>query len=96
MRQWLYELSCGVEYGHDWDTEEPEGATKYIVASQAHSAMLLAIQGCGETYLFPADEDGKINNWGELPGSRKGGGLDPDELMADFLSQCTAAKGGAA
>ncbi|GGH93961.1 hypothetical protein ACFFGR_09525 [Arthrobacter liuii] len=33
-----------------------------------------------ETYIFPADEDGEIADWGELPGSTKGT-LDHTEAL---------------
>lgn len=35
-----------------------------------------------ETYIFPCDADGEVTDWGELPGSYKGG-LDHEEALAE-------------
>lgn len=40
-----------------------------------HSFVVISIAtvaGEVETYIFPADIDGAITSWGELPGSQKG------------------------
>jgi hypothetical protein len=42
----------------DYDDQDVE----IVLISAAH----------GETYIFPADIDGKVTDWGELPGSQKG------------------------
>lgn len=39
----------------------------YVVASA-----VIAPFGGAETYLFPADKDGNVMDWGEMPGSQKG------------------------
>ena len=49
----------------------------YIVASAA----FVMFSG-PETYLFKADENGKVTDWGELEGSRRGT-LDIDSVMIE-------------
>lgn len=53
----------------DDDTDKYETATHvYVIVS----AVVAFGQG-PETYIFPADAEGKVTNWGELDGSFKGG-----------------------
>jgi len=59
----LYKLSQPVSYGYD----DAAGTTEFVVASTA-DVMFSGV----ETYLFPADAEGNILNWGELDGSMKG------------------------
>lgn len=64
----LYKLDREVGYGEDWN--EPgkfAGYTRHVVVS-ATSEM-----GSPETYIFPADEDGLVLSWKEMPGSYRGG-----------------------
>ena len=62
----LYQLDPPLE-GYAWDDEE---APKYdYVVVSATTAMY----GGPETYIFGADDSGNIQEWGELPGSYKGG-----------------------
>lgn len=56
----LYQLSEPVE-GYDGD------AHTYVIVSA-----VIAYSG-PETYIFPADEEGRVVDWGELPGSFQGG-----------------------
>lgn len=56
----LYELSDKVKYDDDKET-------RYVICSTAN-AMFSDI----ETYIFPADKDGKILDWVELDGSERG------------------------
>lgn len=65
----LYELSEPVEYNG--------GKTLFLVAS-ATSAPFSG----PETYLFPADSDGEVLNWGALPGSQRGT-LDITQTLQD-------------
>ena len=51
---------------------------RYVVAS----AIVARDTGKPETYFFPADKDGKIVGWGELPGSRRGT-LDIDVVLGE-------------
>ena len=37
-----------------------------------------------ETYIFPANEDGTIRSWGELPGSQRGV-LDHETVIEAFI-----------
>lgn len=65
----LFELSEPVEYDRPWGDDEPPAKTaKYVVVSAA----IVPLTG-PETYIFPADEEGKIVSWGELDGSYRGG-----------------------
>lgn len=57
----LYRLSEPVTY-------EETLTTDHVVVSAAHGMLTGP-----ETYIFPADADGKILNWGELDGSYRGG-----------------------
>ena len=66
----LYELDEEIDYG--------DGKTKHVVVSAT-----VAMFGGPETYIFPANEDGEIVDYGELPGSYKGG-LDHETALADF------------
>lgn len=59
----LYRLSEIIEYGFGDETNH----TGYVIASTAIDPFT-GIQ----TYIFPADEDGNVLDWGELTGSRKG------------------------
>ena len=58
----LYELSEPVEYG------EGNKKTKFVVVSAAY----VMFSG-SETYIFPADKNGNVMDWGELEGSFRGG-----------------------
>lgn len=60
----LYRLSPPLTH-EDWD-----GSTQvyqYVIASGADAPF-----SGPETYLFPADANGEISNWGELEGSFRG------------------------
>lgn len=51
-------------------------AKLYRTTDQGHvvvSATVVPFGGGPETYIFPADENGKVTDWGELDGSYKGG-----------------------
>lgn len=61
-RATLYRVSDYVE------VEGTDEVFQYIVVS----ATVVPSSG-PETYIFPADENGKITDWGELPGSYRGG-----------------------
>lgn len=46
------------------------------------SDIAVFLPGAGiETYIFPADERGEVTDWGELPGSYRGG-LDHAKALA--------------
>ena len=64
----LYKLSDPMGYDFDWDTDELQKETDHVIVS-ATVALFTGL----ETYIFPADAEGKIANWGELPGSYRGG-----------------------
>lgn len=59
----LYRLSEPVPYGWNKDA----GTTKYVVVS----AVVAPYSG-PETFIFPADKDGKILLWAEMDGSFRG------------------------
>ena len=65
----LYELSEPVEYDKPWDDDDPPAKkTKFV----AVSATTVPFSG-SETFIFPADENGKVIDWGRLDGSYSGG-----------------------
>lgn len=82
----LYKLSEKIPYGSLFDDmDTPEGETEFVVVSATH-----AMFSGPETYIFPADENGEVVDWGELPGSYRGDlnhdtalvkmGFDPTEV----------------
>jgi hypothetical protein len=73
----LYELSEPVQYGYDYETKQPKGSTSFVAVS---AACVWFEGGRPETYIFPSDENGKVLDWGELPGSYKGG-LDHEKAL---------------
>lgn len=50
-----------------YELSEPLDGHKHVVVSATH-----AMFSGPETYIFPADETGKVENFGELDGSQKG------------------------
>lgn len=69
--QGLYKLSPPLLYPkYDYDLEtEVEHSTEYVVVS----AVVAFDTGRPETFIFSADEQGKVIDWGELGGSYRGG-----------------------
>jgi len=65
----LYALSEYIEFGDGNDK------TGFVAVSAA-----VAYGSGPETYIFPTDENGKVLDWGELPGSFQGD-LDHDEAL---------------
>ena len=59
----LYKLSEPVEYDKPWDEAKQ---TNFIAVSAINEL-------AHETYIFAADEDGKVVDWSELKGSYKNG-----------------------
>jgi hypothetical protein len=58
----LYKLSEPVEYNAE------EKKTKFVIVSAVHTSF-----SGSETYIFPANKDGAVTDWGELEGSFRGG-----------------------
>jgi hypothetical protein len=56
----LYRLSAPL-------TDDAGNPTEYVIVSAT-----FALYSGPETYIFPANADGKVTNWGELPGSFQG------------------------
>lgn len=75
--QKLYKLSEPYEV-KDWNGEV-ERTIEYLVVSA------VSVLGTPETYIFPADENGEVVDWGELPGSFKGG-FDHERAIAGFVA----------
>ncbi len=75
----LYELETPVYYSfYDLTTgESGEAYTKHVLVSAAD----VPFSG-PETYIFPADETGKVLDWGELDGSFRGS-LDHARALAN-------------
>jgi len=67
--QVLWELSEAVEFDYDYEADEYRRETNFVVTSVPYNPALVG----PETYIFPADQEGEILNWGELDGSFKGG-----------------------
>lgn len=67
---YLYRVEPPVTGGWDGDTEYD-----YVVSSGVN-----ALFSGPETYLFPADEDGEVLDWGELDGSFRGA-IDPERAV---------------
>ena len=63
----LIKLDEPIEYGD-------EGTTDYVYVSAAQVGRLIGVYDypINEVYLFPADENGEVLDWWELPGSRRG------------------------
>lgn len=75
-QQTIYRLSRPITYGYEHD----DSKTQHIVVSAT------IVEGSGpETYIFPADENGVILDWLELPGSY-GGGLEHDYAIERFIA----------
>lgn len=75
--KWLYRLTPPhIEEG--LRSEDALDQVDYVMSS-AIDALLSG----PETYLFPADSDGNVLDWRELPGSFKGG-LDCDAAVRDL------------
>lgn len=73
--QSLYQLSPPLE-AKDWD-DNVKDVHEYVVVSAVN-----AMDTGAETYIFPADSEGKITDWLELDGSFKGA-LDHAEALAN-------------
>lgn len=58
--------------------DPPLEGHKYIVVSAT-----VAMFSGPETYIFPADEKGAIEDWGELKGSRRGT-LSHEDVLSDI------------
>lgn len=59
----LYKLSEPIGYDWDYETDEHAETTSYVVVSAT-----IAMFTGAETYIFPANEDGEVVSYGELPG----------------------------
>lgn len=67
----LSEPSTYDDYSVRDDSNDPLKRPFNHVVTSICSPDMIAMQGCPECYIFPADADGKILNWAELPGSQK-------------------------
>lgn len=61
----LYKCDPPLE-GYEW--EDTQVGAEYVIVSAA----MVPYTG-PETYIFQANEDGEVIDWGELPGSYRGG-----------------------
>ena len=73
--QRLYRLDPPI-VKESWYEDDPEERYEYVVVSA-----VVAYSG-PETYIFPADKDGNITDWGELDGSYRGG-MDHEAALAN-------------
>ena len=76
-RRALYKLDPPYEV-RDWDGEV-ECVAEFVVVS-AVNAMFTG----PETYIFPADETGRVTSWAELEGSYRGG-YDHEQAINGLL-----------
>jgi hypothetical protein len=60
----------------DWEGRE-RGTHEHVIVSATFVPF-----GGPETYIFPADAEGNIADWGELDGSQKGT-LDHEQVLRD-------------
>ena len=81
----LYKLSEPIDFGWDYESEDVEGKTEYVVASG------ISNEFGTETFIFATDQDGKVLDWGELEGSFSGG-IDHQEAIDGLLSALNAEK----
>jgi len=58
-----------------WDDDDDPAKHEYVVVSGTN-----AMFSGPETYIFPSNKNGEIVDWGELPGSYRGG-LDHEEAL---------------
>lgn len=65
----LYKVEPPMEYDKPWDDDDPPAKTTDFIVVSAASVVFSG----PETYIFPANEDGEVIDWGELDGSFKGG-----------------------
>jgi hypothetical protein len=64
--QKLYHVEPPTEFG-SFDPESPRRTTSFVVVSKACTPY-----SGWETYIFPANAEGMVVDWGELPGSWSG------------------------
>jgi len=64
---------------HLWRLSPPVAHGGGLVDYVVTSATLAAYSG-PETYIFPANPDGKVSDWGEMSGSYRGG-LDHEQAI---------------
>jgi hypothetical protein len=57
--------------------DPPLEGHEFVVASAT-----VAMYSGPETYIFPADAEGRVTGWGELEGSYRGG-MDHDEALVN-------------
>lgn len=62
----LYKVNPAIEYGRRFGPDAEAHTTDYIVVSAREG------RGSSETYIFPADNNGKVVDWTGLNGSFKG------------------------
>lgn len=64
----LYRLSRPVTFAGS----ASRGETNYVAVSAVDLPSIIHLDAECETYIFPADADGEVLSWSELPGSTKG------------------------
>jgi len=68
LKHYLFRTDSPVKYGYG----ECEKETSYIIVSESSQFTGYGFREGEETYIFPADENGKVVNWGGLNGSMDG------------------------
>ena len=76
--QKLYEMDPPLkDFVYDWSEEDDVSSYQHVVVSA------VTVYGEPETYIFPANSEGEITGWGELPGSKKGT-LSHEKVIMDL------------
>ena len=63
----LYRVEPPISLDNEWDEDASDETSEYVVVSA-----VVAMFSGPETYIFPADADGRVTDWGELRGSFRG------------------------
>jgi len=82
----LYKLSSPVEYDFYKsvlpDNNASNDEVELVTKSTDHVIVSTSTYFGLETFIFPADANGTVLNWGELPGSQRGTSSHVDVLTA--------------
>lgn len=88
-RQLLYKLDPPLEWmGWGEDEEDQPQSTEYVIVSAVDAPL-----SGPETYIFAADAEGNITDWGELEGSYRGG-FDHEQALAGAGYEVVTGTGG--
>lgn len=88
VSQTLWKLKVPVEFVKTYDvTGHPVWEnSEFVVVSVSEIPELIMMQGCGETYIFPSDENGEFLSYCELSGSQRGV-VSPTVVLDSLVSE---------